>query len=84
MSILLCTTVLLTRTKWGELMESVQSMIKASSMEEVKKVTGAKVKEAVGKMRPLKADVSGGFTSDALLNALIFCLIIWQQYTGAG
>ena len=52
-----------------ELMESVQSMIKASSMEEVKKVTGAKVKEAVSKMRPLKADVSGGFTSDALLNA---------------
>ena len=58
-----------TQDEMGELMESVQSMIKASSMEEVRKVTGTKVKEAVGKMRPLKADVSGGFTSDALLNA---------------
>ena len=32
-------------------------------------MTGAKVKEAVGRMKPRKGDVSGGFTSDALFNA---------------
>ena len=46
----------------------VSELIKLSSVSEVMKVTGAKVKEAVGKMKPYKGDVSGGFTSDALLN----------------
>ena len=38
-------------------------------MEEVAKVTGKKVKEAACLLKPRKSDVSGGFTSDAILNA---------------
>ena len=47
----------------------VTQLIQSSSVSEVKKVTGAKVKEAVGAMKAMKGDVSGGFTSDALRNA---------------
>ena len=43
--------------------------IRADSMEEVNRVTGAVVKEAVGLMKTGKSDVSEGFTSDALINA---------------
>ena len=39
------------------------------SVEEVSRLTGMVVKKAVGKIRPAKADVSGSFTSDALLHA---------------
>ena len=35
---------------------------------EVNKVTGAKVKEAACRMKPGKSDVSGGYSSDALLH----------------
>ena len=34
----------------------------------MKKVDGNSVKEAVSLMKPKKADVTGGFTSDALLH----------------
>ena len=38
-------------------------------MEEVAKVTGSVVKEAALSMKPAKGDVTGGFTSDAILHA---------------
>ena len=43
-------------------------VIENDAMCEVAKVTGIKVKEAACKMRPGKCDVSGGYTSDALLH----------------
>ena len=52
-----------------DLKSKVAQLIQSSSLAEVNKISGVKVKEAVGKMKPLKGDVSGGFTSDALLNA---------------
>ena len=53
----------------SDLMERIIGQIDQDSMGEVQRVTGAKVKEAVGLMKPKKGDVSGSFTSDALLNA---------------
>ena len=38
------------------------------SMIEVAKITGEKVKEAAGLMKSGKADVTGGYSSDAILN----------------
>ena len=40
-----------------------------SSAEEVMKMTGQIVRKAARKMKPAKADVSGSFTSDALMHA---------------
>ena len=51
------------------LLEKVNKMINQNSAQEVLKVTGCKVKEAACLLKPKKGDVSGGFTSDALLNA---------------
>ena len=51
------------------LLARVSSLIHADSVDEVGRVTGPKVKEAVGLLKPQKGDVSGGFTSDALINA---------------
>ena len=56
----------------SDLLGNVTSLIQADhadSVFEVKKITGIKVKEAVGLLKPRKGDVSGGFTSEALLNA---------------
>ena len=47
----------------------LSDMIRADSMGEVNKVTGAVVKEAASLMKAGKSDVSEGFTSDAILNA---------------
>ena len=58
-----------TKDEMTQIKARVSELIKISCLSEVKKVTGAKVKEAVGKMKPYKGDVSGGFTSDDLLNA---------------
>ena len=58
-----------TETEMSELAVRVEKMISGVSATEVKKVTGSKVKEAVNKMKAKKSDVSGGVTSDALLNA---------------
>jgi hypothetical protein len=44
-------------------------LIRVVSVNEVMKITGAKVKEAVGLMNDGKSDVTDGFTSDAILNA---------------
>ena len=38
------------------------------SMEEVLKITGKAVKAAAGMMKTCKADISQGYTSDAILN----------------
>ena len=45
------------------------TLIKSESVDEVMKVTGKKVKQAALLMKPGKADVTGGFTTDAFLNA---------------
>ena len=52
-----------------DLLARISTMIQDDSVGEVGKVTGAKVKEAVGLLKPKKTDVSGGFTSDGLLHA---------------
>ena len=57
-----------TQGEMSELKAKVADLIKLDSVSEVRKVTGAKVKEAVGMMKPCKGDVSGGYTSDALLH----------------
>ena len=44
-------------------------VIGRDAIEEVNKVSGSIVKEAACRMKPGKSDVSGGYTSDALLNA---------------
>ena len=44
-------------------------MIGVGCCEEVNKITGSVVKEAASLMKSGKSDVSGGFTSDAILNA---------------
>ena len=48
--------------------EKLSELISESSMDEVMKITGDKVKEAAGLMKLGKADVSEGFKSDAILN----------------
>ena len=53
----------------NEIKDKVADLIKADSMVEVMKITGAKVKEAACLMKSGKSDVTGGFTSDAVLNA---------------
>ena len=66
-----------TNTEMADLFKKVTSLIKNDTFDEVKKVTGAKVKEAVTLMKPFKSDVSKGFTSDALINGpqLLFDLL---------
>ena len=56
-------------TEMADLLTRVTSLIQDDSVGEVKKVTGGKVKEDVGLLKPSKGDISGGFTSDALINA---------------
>ena len=54
------------------LLKRVEALIARDSLSakhSVSKVTASVVKEACCKMKPRKGDVSGGFTSDALLNA---------------
>ena len=49
--------------------EKLETMIGQNSLEEVDKITGNIVKQACAKIKPGKMDVSGGYTSDCLLNA---------------
>ena len=51
------------------LKEKVKKAVGDSSVEEVAKVTGSVVKKAALSLKPGKSDVSGGYTSDAILNA---------------
>ena len=48
--------------------EKIGSLIDAGSVDEVRKITGKKVNEAAGTLKAGKADISEGFTSDAILN----------------
>ena len=52
-----------------DLLDKVNRMVGNNSVQEVIKITGSKVKEAACLLKANKGDVSGGFTSDALLNA---------------
>ena len=47
----------------------VSNAISNKSLDEVIKITPAVVKSAASKMKPMKSDVSGSFTSDVILNA---------------
>ena len=58
-----------TQTEMSQLVEKVEKLISQNSVQEVAKITGSKVKEAACLMKAKKGDVSGGFTSDALLSA---------------
>ena len=49
--------------------DALENMITLGSNDEVEKVTGNVVKEAVSKLKPQKTDVSGSYVSDALKNA---------------
>ena len=51
------------------LKEKVKHLIGAASVQEVAKVTGSVVKKAALTMKSAKGDVTGGFSSDAILNA---------------
>ena len=57
-----------TQEEMAMLQTRVAELIKVNSMNEVDKVTGTRVKEAVCLMKPYKGDVSEGYTSDALLH----------------
>ena len=57
-----------TQEEMSELKTKVAELIRMDSIHEVRKVTGAKVKEAVNMMKSCKGDVSRGYTSDALLH----------------
>ena len=58
-----------TEDEMAQLLTRVEGLINQNSVQEVAKITGSRVKEAACLMKPKKGDVSGGFTSDALLNA---------------
>ena len=47
----------------------LSNLIGVAAKQEVEKVTGAIVKEAISRLKPKKGDVSGSFVSDALKNA---------------
>jgi hypothetical protein len=49
--------------------EDILRNISQESVAEAEKITGAVVKEAACSMKPGKSDVSGSYTSDAILNA---------------
>ena len=52
-----------------ELVTKVAELIRPESSDEVSKVTGYEVKKAVSQLKSKKGDVSGSFTSDALIHA---------------
>ena len=53
----------------AEMKTMLEDVIALPAKEEVTKVTGGIVKEAVAKLKPNKTDVSGSYVSDALKNA---------------
>ena len=58
-----------TEAEMSDLMVKVSLLIGAESVDEVRKVTGAKVKEAVSHLKSQKSDITGGFTSECLIHA---------------
>ena len=53
----------------ARLKDKLQEEISENSINEANKVTGKAVKEAACRMKPEKSDISGSYTSTALLNA---------------
>ena len=72
----------------SQLLMKVNNLIMPNSLQEVKKITGTKVKEAACLMKPKKGDISGGFTLDAILNGpdILFDLIatLFQSFLTHG
>ena len=58
-----------TETAMVAIKEKLQHLINSDSLEEIGKVTGEVVKEACGRMKAGKMDVTGSYSSDAFLNA---------------
>ena len=58
-----------TETAMSAIKEKLQLLINSNAQEEVAKVTGDIVKEACGRMKPGKTDVTGAYSSDVFLNA---------------
>ena len=58
-----------TKPGMEELKAKVMGMITPESVAEANKVTSDVIKKVVKSMKSRKSDISGGFTSDALLNA---------------
>ena len=56
-----------TNDDMAKLKEDVRSLITDTSDADI--VTGKAVKEAATRMKPKKSDVSGSYTSEAILNA---------------
>ena len=57
-----------TQAEMADLLNQVNRMIDNNSVQEVTKINGSKVKEAAGLLKSNKGDVSGGFSSDAILS----------------
>ena len=53
----------------AEIKVRLAERITLDSVDEARKITGAKVKEAASLMKAAKSDITGGLTSDAILNA---------------
>ena len=53
----------------SDLLKKVSPLIDGDSVDEIRNITGVKVKEAVGHLKPQKSDITGGFTSDGLINS---------------
>ena len=66
------------------LSEEIRNLIDHDSVQEIGKVTGAVVKTAACKLKAQKSDVSGWYTSDALLNAPDFLFEQLAIVSGAG
>ena len=62
----------------SRLKEDLKSLITADSSE-ADLVTGKAVKEDAARMKPKKADVSGSFTSEAILNAPDIFLLLYTD-----
>ena len=56
-------------TEMKDMKIMLNNLIGLPAKQEVVKVTGTIVKEAIAKLKPKKTDVSGGYVSDALKNA---------------
>ena len=56
------------QTDTESLKEKFKELIKQDSLNEVNKIIGDIVKASTVRMKPRKSDISGGFTSDCLLN----------------
>ena len=52
-----------------DLKDKLKNMISTTSMKDINLISGAVVKNAATRLKPGKADVSGSFSSDTILNA---------------